>query len=174
MYGKACYEIVFSSMTIFLNRRSHGLFIRYICSDCLGAGQCYSVNASSWLGPTYLVEPIYGAIMPVLLTVTLIFNTIIILVLTRPHMVTATNTVLLGMAVCDLMTVLLPAPSYIYYYSLGAKSNIQSSKKKTYGTFIALFFSKVITNFRIGHQLRVSYLSSVLRLCHRSTFSIYM
>ena len=97
-----------------------------ICSDCLGSGQCYSVNASSWLGPTYLVEPIYGAIMPCLLTVTLIFNTSIIVVLTRPHMVTATNTVLLGMAVCDLMTILLPAPSYIYYYTLGARFNIEN------------------------------------------------
>ena len=95
------------------------LFTVDIYSDCLGSGQCYTVNASSWLGPPYLVEPIYGVIMPLMLTVTLIFNTSIILVLTRPHMVTATNTVLLGMAVCDLMTILLPAPSYIYYYTLG-------------------------------------------------------
>ena len=100
-----------------------------IYSDCLGSGHCYTVNASSWLGPLYLVEPIYGAIMPLLLTVTLIFNTIIILVLTRPAMVTATNTVLLGMAMCDLMTILLPSPSYIYYYTLGVIFNLDMISK---------------------------------------------
>ena len=100
---------------------------KILFSFCLETDECYSVNASSWLGPLYLVEPIYGVIMPLLLAVTLIFNTIIIMVLTRPHMVTATNTVLLGMAVCDLMTILLPAPSYIYYYTLGTlKKNFSS------------------------------------------------
>ena len=37
----------------------------------------------------------------------------------RPTMSSATNTVLLGMAVCDLLTISLPAPFYIYYYTLG-------------------------------------------------------
>merc|ERR1712198_230742 len=53
------------------------------------------------------------------MTFTIIFNTIIIVVLTRPKMRTATNTVLLGMAICDLMTISLPAPIYIFYYTLG-------------------------------------------------------
>ena len=35
---------------------------------------------------------------------------------------TATNTVLLGMAICDLMTISLPAPIYIFYYTLGNNS----------------------------------------------------
>lgn len=91
----------------------------HILSRCLKTHQCYKVNATSWLGPLYLVLPIYGYIMPTLMSITSIFNTIIMVVLTRPKMRTATNTVLLGMAMCDMMTILLPSPFYLYYFTLG-------------------------------------------------------
>ena len=88
-------------------------------------GDCYLVNVSTWLGPLQLVQPVYGYLMPVLMLITFISNTIIIIVLTRPTMRTPTNTVLTSMAVCDLLTILLPAPWYIYFYSLQALEDIQ-------------------------------------------------
>ena len=92
--------------------------VNQVVFRCFQGNQCYKVNASSWLGPVSLVQPIYGFIMPTLMCVTSILNTIIIIVLTRPKMRTATNTVLLGMAVCDMMTILLPSPFYIHYFTL--------------------------------------------------------
>ena len=56
--------------------------------------------------------------MPVLTTITTIANALIIMVLTRPEMASPTNTVLLSLASCDLLTILLPAPWYIYTYTL--------------------------------------------------------
>ena len=69
--------------------------------------------------------PVYGYIMPVLTTITTIANALIIMVLTRPEMASPTNTVLLSLASCDLLTILLPAPWYIYFYSLQALQDIQ-------------------------------------------------
>ena len=76
------------------------------------------MNASSFLGPLNFVMPVYGYIMPVLTTITTIANALIIMVLTRPEMASPTNTVLLSLASCDLLTILLPAPWYIYTYTL--------------------------------------------------------
>ena len=96
---------------------------------------CYQMNASSKLGPLSLVVPIYGWLMPFVFILTLISNSLIIMVLSRsvdnmfsilfhkveiyncsPHhrasMQSATNTVLLGMAACDLATIIIPAPWY--------------------------------------------------------------
>jgi hypothetical protein len=84
----------------------------YSCHD---EGTCYNLNASNWLGPLDLVQPIYGIIMPVLILITIL----IIVVLSRPAMASPTNTVLLGMAICDLLTVIFPAPWYVYLFSLG-------------------------------------------------------
>ena len=92
---------------------------------CVMEGDCYLVNASTWLGPLEMVQPVYGYLMPILMLITFISNTIIIIVLTRPTMLTPTNTVLVSMAVCDLLTILLPAPWYIYFYTLEALQNIQ-------------------------------------------------
>ena len=36
----------------------------------------------------------------------------------RPSMRSATNTVLVGMAACDLVTIVLPAPWHFYLYTL--------------------------------------------------------
>ena len=52
-------------------------------STCLTNNTCYIVNATSWLGPLYLIQPIYGFIVPILTIITIISNATIILVLTR-------------------------------------------------------------------------------------------
>lgn len=69
--------------------------------------------------PIQFASVMYGGIMPVLVTVTLLANSLIIAVLTRRHMKTPTNLVLLWMAVADLLTLLSPAPWYFYMYTLG-------------------------------------------------------
>lgn len=69
--------------------------------------------------PIQFASVMYGGIMPVLVTVTLLANSLIIAVLTRRHMKTPTNLVLLWMAVADLLTLLSPAPWYFYMYTMG-------------------------------------------------------
>ena len=78
------------------------IYNEWLLCRCLKSGQCYTVNASSWLGPPHLVLPvynisiisqistiylqvlpIYGVVMPLLMVVTLVFNSLIMIVLTR-------------------------------------------------------------------------------------------
>jgi ABC-type Fe3+-siderophore transport system permease subunit len=54
--------------------------------------------------------PIYGYIMPAILAVTFIANILIIMVLSKKHMRSPTNLVLMSMAISDLLTVVFPAP----------------------------------------------------------------
>ncbi|RWS27529.1 sex peptide receptor-like protein [Leptotrombidium deliense] len=61
----------------------------------------------------------FGYIMPFLLIITIIANTLIVVVLSQRHMRTPTNLVLLAMAISDLLTLLFPAPWYFYMYTLG-------------------------------------------------------
>lgn len=63
--------------------------------------------------------PIYGYIMPFLLVVTIIANTLIVVVLSKRHMRTPTNLVLMAMALSDMFTLLFPAPWLFYMYTLG-------------------------------------------------------
>ena len=51
-------------------------------------GNCYAINVTSWFGPIELVQPTYGYILPQLIFITLIFNSLIILVLTRFELIT--------------------------------------------------------------------------------------
>lgn len=59
----------------------------------------------------------FGYIMPFVLVLTLITNTLVIMVLAQRHMRTPTNIVLFTMAIVDLMTLLSPSPWYIYIYT---------------------------------------------------------
>ena len=61
---------------------------------CQEAGSCYLVNATTWLGPLDVVQPVYGFIMPVLMCITFIFNTGIIIVLSRFGLLTTDITML--------------------------------------------------------------------------------
>ncbi|ALC48934.1 SPR [Drosophila busckii] len=63
--------------------------------------------------------PLYGYCMPFLLVLTIISNSLIVLVLSKKSMATPTNFVLMGMAITDLLTVLFPAPGLIYMYTFG-------------------------------------------------------
>ncbi|CAG0880867.1 unnamed protein product [Cyprideis torosa] len=68
--------------------------------------------------PSEFAVPLYGQVMPVLLIVTVIANTLIILVLSKRHMRSPTNMVLLAMALADMFTMLFPSPWLFYIYTL--------------------------------------------------------
>lgn len=61
----------------------------------------------------------FGYLMPFVLVLTLITNTLVVMVLAQRHMRTPTNIVLFTMAIVDLMTLLFPSPWYFYIYTLG-------------------------------------------------------
>ncbi|XP_035227226.1 sex peptide receptor-like [Stegodyphus dumicola] len=74
--------------------------------------------------PLKYAMPLFGYIMPFLLLVTIIANTLIVVVLAQRHMRTPTNLVLLAMAISDLLTLLFPAPWYFYMYTLNHHSDL--------------------------------------------------
>lgn len=76
------------------------------------------LNISSEVPLKYAV-PLYGYVMPFLLIITIVANTLIVVVLSKRHMRTPTNVVLMAMALCDMFTLLFPAPWYIYMYTFG-------------------------------------------------------
>jgi len=58
-----------------------------------------------------------GVVSPILVAVTLLTNICVCLVLVRPNMRSATNTLLVAMAVSDTLTGLCPLPAYFRFYS---------------------------------------------------------
>lgn len=67
--------------------------------------------------PINYARPLYGYVMPFLLVVTIVANTLIVVVLSKRHMRTPTNVVLMAMALCDMFTLLFPAPWLFYMYT---------------------------------------------------------
>uniref|UniRef100_A0AAG5DY00 G-protein coupled receptors family 1 profile domain-containing protein n=1 Tax=Anopheles atroparvus TaxID=41427 RepID=A0AAG5DY00_ANOAO len=63
--------------------------------------------------------PLYGYCTPALLLVTLTANSLIVIVLSKRSMASPTNFVLMAMALCDLFTLLFPAPGLMYMYTFG-------------------------------------------------------
>jgi 7 transmembrane receptor (rhodopsin family) len=75
--------------------------------------------------PFYVVQtamstPIYGFLSPPVILFTVITNSLICAVLLRRNMRTATNALLLAMALSDMMTGLWPLPCYVYFHTFGA------------------------------------------------------
>ncbi|XP_024085662.1 sex peptide receptor-like [Cimex lectularius] len=69
--------------------------------------------------PIKYAQPMYGYIMPFLLLITIVANTLIVVVLSKRHMRTPTNAVLMAMALTDMFTLLFPAPWLFYMYTFG-------------------------------------------------------
>ncbi|XP_046638116.1 sex peptide receptor-like [Daphnia pulicaria] len=76
------------------------------------------LNITADLDISYAL-PLYGYIMPFLVVITIIANTLIVLVLSKKHMRTPTNLVLMAMALSDMFTLLFPAPWLLYLYTFG-------------------------------------------------------
>merc|ERR1712045_420320 len=98
---------------------------------CVELGTCNTIDTTTYMGPMQFVFPLLGVIMPILAVITLVSNTIII-ILSRPGMQSPTNIVLLSMAVCDLCTILTPTPWYVFLYSLGSHEDCSWSAISCY------------------------------------------
>jgi len=66
---------------------------------------------------------INGYFVPLLVLVIVVCNLLVCAVLVRPNMRTATNAVLVAIAVSDLLTGLWPLPVYIWFFAVGAKDD---------------------------------------------------
>jgi len=64
--------------------------------------------------PIRYAQPMYGYVVPFLLVVTIIANRLIVVVLSKRHMCTPTNAVLMAMALSDIFTLKFPSP-WLYY-----------------------------------------------------------
>jgi len=64
-----------------------------------------------------------GYVTPAIVLLTVINNATVCVVLLRRTMRSATNTVLVGMAVADTLTGLLPLPHYVHFYTAGRYSD---------------------------------------------------
>ncbi|XP_075212289.1 G protein-coupled sex peptide receptor isoform X1 [Lycorma delicatula] len=99
------------------------------CSDVFNATTIIPTNQTNETIPKYLnvtdelpikyAQPMYGYVMPFLLLITIIANTLIVVVLSKRHMRTPTNAVLMAMALSDMFTLLFPAPWLFYMYTFG-------------------------------------------------------
>lgn len=65
------------------------------------------------------IVPICGFIYPPVILFTVLTNSVICLILLKKSMRSSTNTLLVGIAFSDMLTGLIPLPSYIYFYTLG-------------------------------------------------------
>lgn len=83
-----------------------------------GSGEEDYLNVTREL-PIQYAQPMYGYAVPFLLVVTIIANTLIVVVLSKRHMRTPTNVVLMAMALSDMFTLLFPAPWLFYMYTFG-------------------------------------------------------
>lgn len=67
---------------------------------------------------------IYGYVIPMMTVVTLVTNTLIVIVLSRPDMRTPTNIVVMAIAITDVIIMIIPAPWYVYLFAMGNKDEI--------------------------------------------------
>ncbi|PAV73897.1 hypothetical protein WR25_16078 [Diploscapter pachys] len=85
--------------------------------DCFYSRLCRPVLISKQV-PEEWAKPMYGFIMPVIVTLTVATNSFIVIVLSHKYLRTPTNYVLLAMAVSELLTGLSCMPWFLYYYTL--------------------------------------------------------
>ena len=78
---------------------------------------CFPLNLSASTSQAEVV--VYGYMMPFVLVLTLTTNTLTTAVLAQKTMRTSSNIILLAISLSDLLTVLVPAPTFIYMFSLG-------------------------------------------------------
>lgn len=107
----------------------HGMFDFNGSTTIVDGGLVLGQNSTNASGLGYLnvtdempvkyARPMYGFVMPFLLLVTIVANTLIVVVLSKRHMRTPTNVVLMSMALSDMFTLLFPAPWLFYMYTLG-------------------------------------------------------
>ncbi|CAD6191095.1 unnamed protein product [Caenorhabditis auriculariae] len=97
--------------------------------------------------PVDWAVPMYGYVMPFIVTLTLATNSFIVVVLSHKYLRTPTNYVLLAMAVSELLTGLSCMPWFTYYYTLsGYKVDLQYGLPPFWCTvipYMATFFPSI-------------------------------
>ncbi|VDK17485.1 unnamed protein product [Anisakis simplex] len=93
---------------------------------CLNNSQCRVISISAQV-PLSWALPLYGYVMPFIVTVTLATNSFIVLVLSKKDLRTPTNYVLLAMALSELLTGLSCFPWLLYYYTFHGFETDQES-----------------------------------------------
>ncbi|CAO1419194.1 unnamed protein product [Diamesa tonsa] len=91
----------------------------YYCSNFEGNITYLNISCETQLSYSL---PLYGYITPFLILITIIANSLIVIVLSRRNMSSPTNSVLLAMALCDVFTILFPGPGIIYMFTFGQHS----------------------------------------------------
>ncbi|XP_029636697.1 sex peptide receptor-like [Octopus sinensis] len=66
-----------------------------------------------------IAVPILGYIAPPVAVITIITNSLVVIVLMKRNMKSPTNCVLIGMALSDMFTGVIPMPLYLYFYAAG-------------------------------------------------------
>ncbi|XP_055621570.1 sex peptide receptor [Toxorhynchites rutilus septentrionalis] len=87
--------------------------------NCMGVeGNTSYLNVSCETILNYSI-PLYGYCTPIFILITLTANSLIVIVLSKRSMASPTNFVLMAMALCDMFTLLFPAPGLLYMYTFG-------------------------------------------------------
>jgi hypothetical protein len=68
---------------------------------------------------TLFTVPVFGFLSPAVILLTVVTNSLICVVLLRRNMRSATNALLVAMALSDMMTGIWPLPCFVFFYSLG-------------------------------------------------------
>ena len=110
----------------------------------LSTGLIYTQMNISREFPIDYAYTLNGLFMPILIVITMIANTLVVLVLAKRKMRSPTNTVLLCMALSDLFTVIPPAPWLLYMYTFGNHSKPFQSVPACYAY---VYMSEVLPNF---------------------------
>ncbi|XP_040168561.1 sex peptide receptor isoform X2 [Anopheles arabiensis] len=106
-----------TSYTVHMNELNNDSTYNYY--NCLASeGNTSYLNVSCETILNYSI-PLYGYCIPLLLLVTLTANSLIIIILNKRSMASPTNCILMAMALCDMFTLLFPAPGLIYMYTFG-------------------------------------------------------
>uniref|UniRef100_A0A182JY91 G-protein coupled receptors family 1 profile domain-containing protein n=1 Tax=Anopheles christyi TaxID=43041 RepID=A0A182JY91_9DIPT len=106
-----------SSNTVHMNEFSNDSAYSYY--NCLASeGNTTYLNVSCETILNYSI-PLYGYCIPILLLVTLAANSLIIIILNKKSMASPTNCILMAMALCDMFTLIFPAPGLLYMYTFG-------------------------------------------------------
>ncbi|CAH8458776.1 unnamed protein product [Schistosoma turkestanicum] len=137
------------NITALHNFKSHSLpLIEQYITLHGAAHMSYCSRVTSFKSNFYLRNILQTYVQPFVIFFTIITNCLISIVLTYPTMRNSTNIILLGIAICDLLTVLLPLPVYLCFLT----SNL---------------FSENLTIFK-GYS--VTYLTTILpTVCHTSS-----
>uniref|UniRef100_A0A915KN25 G-protein coupled receptors family 1 profile domain-containing protein n=1 Tax=Romanomermis culicivorax TaxID=13658 RepID=A0A915KN25_ROMCU len=79
--------------------------------------------------PVRFAYPIYGIVFPILLIFLVMSNIFVVVVLSKKHMISPTNTVLCYMAVADLFVGLVPAPFTFFYFTMGHFRRLEEQRR---------------------------------------------